>query len=495
MVSDKSKDQYREILKSTSLFGGVQVFQILITIMRGKAVAVLLGPAGMGINGLLQTSIRLIQNLTDLGLPQAAVRDISADYGNQKKQEFIYSVFRYWIFVTALLGFIITFLGAPLWSKYAFQDKSYIWAYRSIAITFVFGAVAGGVNTVLRGNRKLKALASSNIVGSVIGLVVALPFYYFYGIDGIVPAFIAIAFSNLLVGLYFKYKVLDIQPIKLGIKEAFYNGLPMVKLGVSMSVAMLFTSLSSMTLLAYISNYGKIEDVGLYSAAQTITMSYTGMIFSAMGTDYYPRLSSAFNKSENWQEIVKQQTELILLIIVPIMLLVISTAPLLIRVLLSLEFVESIDYVVAASFGVFIKAPVWALGYIIISSGKKRLFLSIQLIIIVIQLILSVVGYRYQGLLGLGLGFSLSYLISLLLQMFLIRSIFNFSFDRTVLLYIALGAVLILSSIFVSLTFDYPNAYRVVAPITILGLSASLYQINRIIGLTALISRFINRRK
>ena len=44
---DKEQSSYREIFKSTSLFGGVQVFNILIAVIRTKFIAVLLGPAGI----------------------------------------------------------------------------------------------------------------------------------------------------------------------------------------------------------------------------------------------------------------------------------------------------------------------------------------------------------------------------------------------------------------------------------------------------------------
>ena len=43
-----SENGYRSILKGTSIFGGVQIFQILINLIRGKFVAMFLGPAGMG---------------------------------------------------------------------------------------------------------------------------------------------------------------------------------------------------------------------------------------------------------------------------------------------------------------------------------------------------------------------------------------------------------------------------------------------------------------
>ena len=50
------QSSYRQIMKATSLFGGVQIFQIIISVIRSKFVAILLGPSGMGIVGLLAST-------------------------------------------------------------------------------------------------------------------------------------------------------------------------------------------------------------------------------------------------------------------------------------------------------------------------------------------------------------------------------------------------------------------------------------------------------
>lgn len=46
-MSDSNQSSYRSIFKATSLFGSVQLFQIIIQIVKSKFIAVLLGPAGV----------------------------------------------------------------------------------------------------------------------------------------------------------------------------------------------------------------------------------------------------------------------------------------------------------------------------------------------------------------------------------------------------------------------------------------------------------------
>ena len=72
---------YRSIFKATSLFGGVQVYQILIGIMRSKFIAMILGPAGMGIAGLYSSATAMIKSLSSMGLQSSAVRDVSEANG------------------------------------------------------------------------------------------------------------------------------------------------------------------------------------------------------------------------------------------------------------------------------------------------------------------------------------------------------------------------------------------------------------------------------
>ena len=84
----EQQKSYRQIFKATSLFGGVQVFKIIISIVRSKFVAVLLGPAGMGIAGLLTSTTGFVSALTNFGLGTSAVKNVAAASatGNEVKE-------------------------------------------------------------------------------------------------------------------------------------------------------------------------------------------------------------------------------------------------------------------------------------------------------------------------------------------------------------------------------------------------------------------------
>ncbi|MCZ2336705.1 MAG: oligosaccharide flippase family protein [Chitinophagales bacterium] len=112
---NKDQSSYRQIVKATSIYGGVQVIQILINIIKSKFIAILLGPSGMGIAGLLTSSIEFIQSLTSFGLKTSAVKDISeADASkNELRISIKIKVFRRLVWITGLIGACVTLIFRP----------------------------------------------------------------------------------------------------------------------------------------------------------------------------------------------------------------------------------------------------------------------------------------------------------------------------------------------------------------------------------------------
>ena len=440
----ESTNAYRSIFKATSIFGGVQVFNILVTLIRGKAVALLIGTAGMGLNGLFLSTLNLVRTFTSLGINESAVRDIAkANNAHDTLQiQTTYQVFKRLVWITALLAIIVTLVFSPWLSQFSFNSKQYTNAYIWLSITFLFGALSGGIYTLLRGTRQLKYLAQANIFGGIIGLVVGLPILYFYGIDGIVPSIIISAFFNYLVSLYFKNKV-AIESISISWKKTYELGKPIVLLGLSLTLINLLTSAVNFLVNAYISKTGSLSDLGLYSAGNSIVEGYVGMVFTAMAADYFPRLSGVIDDEHKWKKLVNEQTELVLIILGIVLILLISTTPLLIKILLSSAFLESSNFITWAVLAIPLKGISWITGYIILAKGDNKLFLFIEIITNLIVLGLNILFYHLYGLTGLGISLSISYLISAVLLVILLKIKYQFQFSKNAnaLLTISLGSL------------------------------------------------------
>jgi O-antigen/teichoic acid export membrane protein len=429
----ESQSAYRSIFKATSLFGGVQLFNILVTLIRGKAVALLVGTAGMGLNGLFLSTLTLVRTFTSLGINESAVRDIAkANNSNDSLQvQTTYQVFKRLVWITAILAILVTVLFSPLLSQFSFNSKSYTSSYIWLSITFLFGALSGGIYTLLRGTRQLKYLAQANILGGIIGLAVGLPILYFFGIEGIVPSIIVSAFFNYLASLYFKNKI-RFQYISISWKQTFELGKPIILLGLSLTLINLLAAAVNFIVNAYISKTGSLSDLGLYSAGNSIVEGYVGMVFTAMVTDYFPRLSGVIDDDVKWKRLVNEQAELVLILLGIVLILLISTTPLLIRILLSNEFLDSSKFITWAVLAIPLKGISWITGYIILAKGDNKLFLNVEIITNLIVLGLNILFFDLYGLVGLGISLSISYLISAVILILILKVKYQFQFSKKV---------------------------------------------------------------
>ena len=68
------KQSYTHILKYTGMFGGVQGLNIAITLVRNKFVALLLGPAGMGLVALYSTIVNFFSQATSTSYTISSIR-------------------------------------------------------------------------------------------------------------------------------------------------------------------------------------------------------------------------------------------------------------------------------------------------------------------------------------------------------------------------------------------------------------------------------------
>ena len=77
-MKNREKDNsYGHILKYAGVFGGVQALSVLVGLVRSKLVALLLGPAGMGLMSIFNTGVRFVSDTTNMGLSATATRETS----------------------------------------------------------------------------------------------------------------------------------------------------------------------------------------------------------------------------------------------------------------------------------------------------------------------------------------------------------------------------------------------------------------------------------
>lgn len=209
------------------------------------------------------------------------------------------------------------------------------------------------------------------------------------------------------------------------------EGKNMTTMGIMISLSGLITMLAAYLLRIYINRTGNVADVGYYTAGFTLINTYVGMIFTAMGTDYYPRLSLVGEDNEQCKERINQQSEIALLILAPILICFLVFINWIVTLLYSSHFLLITGMVYWAALGIFFKAVSWAIAFVFLAKGAGILFFINESISNIYSLVISVLGYQWGGLTGLGFAFLISYLIYLIQVYIIARVKYNFSFHTS----------------------------------------------------------------
>lgn len=467
-------------MKATSIFGGVQVFQIIIGIIRSKFIAVLLGPAGMGISGLLQASLGMIEGLTNFGLSTSAIKNISVAQAedNYEKVGKVIAVFRRLVWATGLLGALITLLFSSYLSQITFGNNDYTWAFALLSVTLLVNQISAGQGVLLRAMRQIKMMAKSSVIGSVIGLITTIPLYYIFGIKGIVPAIIIAAFTSLFLTWYFASK-LTFKKVKVSFADLKIEGKEMLTMGFMLSLSGVITMAFSYIVRIFISNYGSLDDVGMYNAGFAIINTYVGMIFTAMATDYYPKLSAVAHDVKKMNEAINQQAEIAILILSPILLVFIVFIKWVIYLLYSEAFLPVEQMILFAAAGMLFKGLSWAIAFVFLAKGSSKLFFWNELVTNIYMLGLNLAGYFWYGLPGLGLSFFITYILYAF-QVFLVsKRIFAYIMSRDLSKIVFTNGILTLLCLTAVLKFEPYFAYSLGIILIVCSCWFNLYYLNK----------------
>jgi O-antigen/teichoic acid export membrane protein len=490
----EQQTSYRQVMKATSLFGGVQVFNIIISIIRSKVIAILLGPSGMGIAGLLTSTTGLIGGLTNFGLGTSAVKDIAAanETGDEKRIGRVVAVFRRLVWITGLLGAIVTLILSPWLSQLTFGNKKYTLAFIWLSVTLLLGQLTSGQDVLLQGMRKLSYLAKANMLGSFLGLIVSLPLYYFMGIDGIVPSTILSSLFLTIIAWYFARRI-SIEEVVVDKQITYSEGKDMLKMGFLLSLSSLIGSATAYLLRIFISQTGGVAEVGLYNSGFAIIGTYAGLVFSAMATDYYPRLSSIAHNNEKATTMINQQAEIAILILAPFLMVFLVFVNWMIVLLYSSKFVAINGMIHWAALGMYFKAVSWAVAFVFLAKGASKLFFWSELIANSYTLALNVIGYYLGGITGLGLSFLFSFIIYSI-QVYIIAKIkYNFAYEFKFIKIFIFQFILALCS-FISLKFlTQPYPYIIGVFLILVSVWYSFLELDKRIGIKVLIENIIKK--
>lgn len=371
-----SDSSYRTILRSSSIIGGAQVINIAVSLVKMKAVAVLLGPAGVGLVGLYMNLVQTASTISALGFGNVGTRQIAT--ANAEGGDIAVGRTRRALFWgtmgLALLGAAV-FWGLSGWiARVILDDPSrandVAWLSLAVALT----VAAGSQGALLTGLRRVGDLARINVLSGVAGAVLGVTALWLWGQGGLLALVLVAPVATFLFGHLYVLRLGPPAGLPAVLPELVREWRVMARLGSAFMVSGLVTVLGFLVARTLVQRELGTEALGQFQAAWAIGMTYLGFVLSAMGTDYYPRLTAVIRDRAAAVRLVNEQTEVALLLCAPVLLAMIGLAPWVIHLLYSAEFGPAIEVLRWQLLGDILKVMSWPLGFVILASGAGKTY-------------------------------------------------------------------------------------------------------------------------
>ncbi len=435
-LTPSGKKTYGQILKSSAIIGGSSAVNLALSIVRTKVMALLLGPAGFGLFGVYGSILDLVRAVGGMGINTSGVRQIAEADGSGDAIRLARTVttLRRVAFVCGALGALLLVIFSRPISQFSFGNIEQAGSLMLLALAVFFADVSAGQAAVVQGMRRLGDLARINVRGALYGTIlsIGIVIYFFQQGEperGIVPSLVCVAAMGILTSWWYARKI-KVAPVTMTTTEVTAEVSGLLKLGfVFMTTALMSMAVAYVVRIIVLRQLDE-SAAGYYSAAWQLGGIYVGFILSAMGTDFYPRLTAVANDNTECNRLVNEQTEVGLLMAGPGVLGTLTFAPLVIDLFYSTKFGPAVEVLRWICLGMLLRVASWPMGFILGAKGaRKAIFLS-ELSIGLFQIGLAWVCIKQFGLNGTGIAFFASYIGYGCLIYLIVRSVSGFRWSR-----------------------------------------------------------------
>jgi PST family polysaccharide transporter len=403
----------RSIARATAILGSSSFASLVVGLVSAKVWAVLVGPTGVGFLGLLQSLVGLSGLIAGLGVGTGLVRLGSAALAEGNARRVAALERAAWLLCWGLGGAaaLALVIASPLTAVAMLGRGAAVADAALMAVPVLFGLAAGVQVGRLNAHHRVKALALNGVLNSALGAILSLGIVWRFGAGGIAPAVVASSVVTWLVPTLIARRELVRADGAASRAEVLDAARALLRFGAPYTMSSLVGTGVQFLLPSLVLHTLGPTDVGFYRAAATVTGTYLGFLLSAMGQDYYPRLSAVADSPGALVGLVNQQHRLVMLTGAPVIVGMLAVAPVLVPLVYSPAFeptVRVLQWQLAADL---FKFSSWTLGFLVLVRGGSGAFFVTELIAGVTLLGSSWLGARWLGLPGLGVAMLVTYIV------------------------------------------------------------------------------------
>ena len=403
-----------------------------IGLVRTKAMALMLGPAGFGLMGALTTVVDLARSVAEMGINNSGVRQIAeaSASGDAQRIARTITVLRRSALVLGVIGAVALAALSRQVAELTFGNTDYAGAIALLSLAVFFRLVADGQGALLQGMRRVGDVAKIGVAGALAGTALSIPLVYWLREQGVALSLVVVAAVTFVVSWRYSRRI-EIEPAELSAALARQEVSALLRLGLAFMASSLVTVAAAYVVRIVLIRQAGLEAAGLYQAAWTIGGLYVTFVLQAMGTDFYPRLVGVALDNSECNRLVNEQAHVSLLLAGTGVLATLTFAPWVVSLLYSEDFRAATDVLRWVCLGMALRVVTWPLGYVLVAKGEKTLFVGVDLAWALVNVALTVACVRFFGLTGAGIAFFGSYVFHLLIVYPITRRLTGFRWSST----------------------------------------------------------------
>lgn len=413
--------EIKTLAKNTVILASPKVLKFFVGLIRTKFIAIFLGVTGLGIIDQLTNTINQIRRLSLSFLPDGMVKLIAEENAEGASLIKISSIIKTYFIMVIPLSIFVTFFGylfADEITIYILGDIEYklyfLIAFTALPIT-IFST---SFRAFLKAYKEIKSFALAEFIIIIVNLILFIPLVYYYRIlGGVIYAALSF-FVTFLVIFYvvrrnvFKKYNINFRDVKNAVisKKYYKELIAFISVGI---VAGSFRVFENIAIRAIVVNDLGIDELGVYNPITKWANLFIGFILPSIYTYLYPRLSEA-KDNKDIVSVINDVVRLLTFIILPFIIIGISTREWIIPLFYSRDFLDATIYL-PYHFSALIFV-VWStiLEQIFAPTGRLRIFLIFVIVLNTISLILVYYLVPVVGLYGYMARFTVIPLLTIL---------------------------------------------------------------------------------
>lgn len=398
-------------LVKTSLLNGLAVITKLgTTLVLNKVLAVYVGPAGYAVIGQFQNLVAMVGTLASGGISTGVTKYTAEYHADPAARQRLWRTAVTLGLVGSAAAMGLLALGRVPLSRWTLGDPTLSDVMLWLAVSVPLLVLNGLMLAILNGRKAVRAHVVATICGSLLTAASASALVLAFQLKG---ALVALAISQALAfavtaWLFRRECAVPWRQLVGRVDRPTAGKLGgFALMGVTSAVVV---PLSLMLIRDGLVRQLGWHEAGLWQALWKVSETHLMLLTTTLSLYFLPRFSEIGHGPELQSEVLKGY-RLVLPLVTASALLIYLLREVLIRTLLTAEFLPLADVLGWQLLGDVLKVCSWVVGYTLVSHARVRTFVVTEVAFSALFAALTLVGAALDGLRGASAAYALTYLL------------------------------------------------------------------------------------